>query len=68
MLRKFVDLNGNVLEETEWELTPHHLCFWCAEPLILVQNTDCPIGLDSRHDLVTLVSPRTDELGDRNEV
>jgi hypothetical protein len=54
MMRKFVDFDGNVLEETEWRITPLHRCFYCDGHLILVRDTECPVGFLGTHDFVTI--------------
>lgn len=52
--RKFVDFDGNVLDETDWRVTPLHKCFYCNTPLIQVGQFSCPIGFLGKHDFVTL--------------
>lgn len=57
MVRKWLTLDGEILEESEWALTPIHTCFYCDSPLIYVQNIPCPSGPLSQHDFITLVDP-----------
>jgi hypothetical protein len=57
MVRKFITPDGEILEESEWDPTPIHTCFYCDAPLIYVQNTPCPSGLLNLHDFVSIVEP-----------
>ncbi len=54
MVRKFVSLDGEVLGEETWALTPLHTCFYCGDSLLTVQNTPCPSGILGEHDFITL--------------
>lgn len=57
MIRKFVTLDGEVLEESEWQPTPLHTCFYCDIPLIYASEKMCPSGPMHQHDFITLVDP-----------
>jgi hypothetical protein len=53
--RRFVTLEGEILDESSWTVSPIHRCFYCNNPLLHVYDTHCPASLDGTHDLVTLV-------------
>ncbi len=55
MVRKWLTLDGEILEETEWSLSPLHSCFYCGSPLIHVRNEPCPSGFLNEHDFITFV-------------
>lgn len=55
MVRKWLTLDGEILEESEWDPTPLHKCFYCNAPLTYVRNTYCPSGYLGEHDFITLV-------------
>lgn len=57
MMRKFITLDGEVLEETDWNLRPTDNCFYCSQPLIWA-DTLCPDSQDFHHDFITLVDPK----------
>lgn len=60
MVRKWLTLDGEVLEESEWEPTPLHTCFYCDMPLIYANTENwCPTGMLNQHDFITLVNPIT---------
>lgn len=52
--RKFVDFDGNVLEETDWSVTPMHKCFYCGGTLLSVFSAACPVGFLGYHEFVTI--------------
>jgi hypothetical protein len=54
MVRKFVTLDGEILGEEEWKLSPLHSCFFCGSPLIYVRNEPCPNGFLSEHEFVQI--------------
>jgi len=56
MLRKFVSLDGELLDETEVSMpTPVHRCFYCEQYAALWKTLPyCPSSQDHRHELVTL--------------
>ncbi len=58
-MRKFLTLDGEVIEETDWYVKPMDKCFYCSVPLIetLRLNNTCASSLDGSHDWVTLVNP-----------
>jgi hypothetical protein len=53
-LRKFVTLDGEVLAEEEWEISPIVRCFYCDRHLVKTTQS-CPIGFEGYHDYITLV-------------
>lgn len=59
-MRKFLTLDGDVLEESEWVINPSDLCFYCDLPLkhkgIFPM---CDGSQDKSHDWITLVNPQT---------
>lgn len=58
MVRKWLTLDGEILEESEWVPTPLHTCFYCDMPLIYESTYPrCPSGLLNEHDFITLVNP-----------
>lgn len=57
-MRKFLTFDGEVLEETEWNLKPVDKCFYCSETLITA-HVYCVDSLDGTHDFITLVNPST---------
>lgn len=57
MLRKFVSYDGEVLEETMWNLSPTHTCFYCGDSLIQADSI-CYDSQDFNHDFITLVDPK----------
>lgn len=57
MIRKFVTLDGEVLEETEWQLRPIDICFHCDLPLINSVDARCTGSQDEEHDFITLCHP-----------
>lgn len=58
MIRKFVTLDGDVLEETEWVLNMTDVCFYCDMPLVYNSPVVyCPKSMDNNHDWITLVNP-----------
>jgi hypothetical protein len=54
--RRFVTMEGEILDEVEWRVTPLHRCFYCNVPLLYDASGLCPSSFDGRHDLVTLVN------------
>jgi hypothetical protein len=54
MVRTFVTLDGEILGEEEWNLSPLHSCFFCGSPLIYVQNEPCPSGFLHEHQFVEI--------------
>lgn len=65
MIRKFLTLDGDVLEESEWEPSPTDACFYCDLTFHSIY-TDfdeiCWESQDGSHDWITLVKP-TDTRG-----
>lgn len=58
MLRKFISLDGEVLEETEWHPRPIDMCFYCDLPLINSADSDrCTGSQGEAHDWITLCNP-----------
>lgn len=58
MIRKFLTLDGEVLEESEYHLKPTDTCFYCGDTLITA-DTICPDSQDFHHDWITLCNPKT---------
>ena len=59
VLRKFLTLEGEVLEEAEWAPKPIDKCFYCDIPLTTIDSEYEPCW-DSQnlcHDWITLVNP-----------
>jgi len=56
MIRKFLTFDGEILEETEWNLKPVDKCFYCDEFLIN-SHRYCTESQDGNHDWITLVKP-----------
>jgi hypothetical protein len=56
MVRKWLTLDGEVLEESDWSVKPIDRCFYCNDPLIAVDSY-CSASLDHAHDWISLVSP-----------
>lgn len=60
MIRKFLSLDGEVLEESEWELKPTDKCFYCQVPLVTIFSAFDEICWESQggtHDWITVVKP-----------
>lgn len=58
MIRKFVTLDGELLEETEWHLRPVDICFYCDLPLInSADSPKCYGSQGEEHDFITLCNP-----------
>lgn len=55
-MRKFLTFDGEILEETEWQLRPTDNCFYCDATLVKAQD-NCAESLDGNHDFITLVNP-----------
>lgn len=54
--RKFVTLDGEILEESMWEPSPIHTCFYCGTPSTLWKtNSECVHSQLGEHELVTLI-------------
>jgi hypothetical protein len=60
VIRKFLTLDGDVLEETDWALKPTDKCFYCDMNFMQI-FTDfdeiCYESQDGEHDWITLVDP-----------
>lgn len=56
MLRKFLSLDGEVMAEEEWYVRPTDRCFYCDQHLMHIQGVPCPVGFESQHDFITLVT------------
>lgn len=56
MVRKFINLDGEVLTEEEWTLNenPRFRCFWCDDRLLGSEMYTCPFSFDGSHDWVTV--------------
>ena len=60
MIRKFLTPDGDVLDETDWDLRPIDACFYCNTPLWVTANesfSQCYESQDGSHDWITLVNP-----------
>lgn len=60
MIRKFLTLDGDVLEESEWSPSPEDKCFYCETVFTSITTffeSICWDSLDGRHDWITLVNP-----------
>lgn len=56
VLRKFVTLDGEVVQEIEWKPMPTvHRCFNCDKPLYDNQHTPCPASQIAEHEFVEIV-------------
>lgn len=60
MIRTWLSLEGEVLEEEEWKISPMHSCFYCGSPLVYVKNEPCPSGFLNEHAFITLCDRRHD--------
>lgn len=58
MVRKWLTVDGEVLEESEWALKPIDTCFYCDLPLIAADSA-CTVSQNHEHDWVSIVSPST---------
>ena len=58
LLRKFVTLDGEVLEETQWNVKPIDKCFYCGQQLMEITDNVCPDSIDYNHDWITLCNPK----------
>lgn len=57
-MRKFLTLDGDVLEESDWGINPIDKCFYCDLPLTYTETfRSCGGSLDGGHDWITLVNP-----------
>lgn len=58
-MRKFLTLDGEVLDELEWAPKPIDRCFYCDLPLGDIWSPEdiCWNSQDMRHDWITLVNP-----------
>lgn len=56
MVRTWLTLDGEVLEQGEWHVKPIHRCFYCNAPLTAVSNF-CSASQNHEHDWVTIVAP-----------
>ena len=58
-MRKFLTLDGDVLEHSEWAPKPKDRCFYCDISLIAIKENlePCWESLDGNHDWITLVNP-----------
>lgn len=57
MVRKFISLDGAVLQEEEWNLSPIHTCFYCDQSLIMCHESICPSSQFGQHEFITLCRP-----------
>lgn len=53
MLRKFVTLDGEVLEESEYVLKPIDTCFYCGRALMMAFHY-CAESQTNQHEWITL--------------
>lgn len=44
------------MAEEEWYVRPTDRCFYCDQHLMHIQGVPCPVGFESQHDFITLVS------------
>lgn len=58
-MRKFLTLDGDVLEQTDWVVSPIDVCFYCDMPLGISSMSFCPKSQDNNHEWITLVNPQT---------
>ncbi len=56
MVRRFVTLDGEILAEEEWNLSPIHHCFWCEDRLITSLTEPCYFSFDGQHEWVTIAN------------
>lgn len=58
VLRRFINLDGDIMADEEWRLKPIDCCFWCDKPLILVKGTPCTNSLGATHEFITVCGGR----------
>jgi hypothetical protein len=58
VLRRFINLDGDIMADEEWRVKPIDCCFWCDKPLILVKGTPCPYSLGTTHEFITVCGGR----------
>jgi hypothetical protein len=56
-MRKFLTLDGEVLDEMDWNVSPKDNCFYCGDKLDGTPSLECWESLDGNHDWITLVNP-----------
>ncbi len=56
MMRKFIDLDGDIMAEEHWIPTGNrnHKCFWCDDHLSFAESYTCPHSFDGNHEWVTI--------------
>lgn len=57
MVRKWLTLDGDVMEESEWALKPIDRCFYCDVPLA-TGPAYCSASLDHEHDWISICDPQ----------
>lgn len=56
MMRTFLNLDGDILEKSEWRAKPTDRCFYC-NTILIMNSENCPKSLDGNHDWVTVTNP-----------
>lgn len=56
MVRKWLTIDGEVLEESEWALKPIDRCFYC-DVFLIAEDPFCPISQNHEHDWISLCDP-----------